>query len=113
VVCPDDTLAGVAIWDSSLDRRCHRSALCASTKTLGTLVHGAAHNIDWRLVGLLAAGSVPATIVSLIILSTADLDSAIARRMMTVALGAVLLLTSAFYFSRKNSGAIRRSRGEV
>jgi uncharacterized protein len=70
----------------------------ASTKTLGTLVHGAARNIDWRLVGLLAAGSVPATIVSLIILSAADLDSAIARRMMTVALGVVLLLTSAVLF---------------
>jgi uncharacterized membrane protein YfcA len=70
----------------------------ASTKTLGTLIHGAARNIDWRLVGLLAAGSVPATILSLVCLSAVDLDSAMARRIVRVALGAVLLLTSAFLF---------------
>jgi uncharacterized protein len=57
----------------------------ASTKTLGTLIHGLARNIDWRLVGLLAAGSVPATIASLFLLSAVDLDGAPARRFTTVA----------------------------
>ena len=71
----------------------------ASTKTLGTLVHGLARNIDWRLVGLLAAGSVPATIANLFSLSTVDLDGAPARHFTTVALGVVVLLTSAFLFS--------------
>lgn len=70
----------------------------ASTKTLGTLVHGVSRNIDWRLVGLLAAGSVTATIASLYFLSTVNLDGATARRFTTVALGVVLLLTSAFLF---------------
>src|ERR1700679_2961076 len=41
----------------------------ASTKTIGTLIHGAARTIEWRLVGLLAAGSVPATIATLIVLA--------------------------------------------
>ena len=45
----------------------------ASTKTVGTLVHGFARNIDWRIVGLLAAGSVPATVVVLAGLSLVDL----------------------------------------
>src|SRR5207344_1462825 len=31
------------------------------TKTVGTAVHGAAKTIDWRIVGRLAAGSVPVT----------------------------------------------------
>jgi hypothetical protein len=70
----------------------------ASTKTLGTLIHGMARNIHWPLVGLLALGSVPATIVSLFVLSTLQLDGAMARRLTTLALGIVLLLTAGFLF---------------
>jgi hypothetical protein len=68
----------------------------ASTKTVGTLVHGFAHNIDWRLVGLLAAGSVPATVVVLALLSRFDLDAISVRHALNFALGIVLLITSAF-----------------
>ena len=34
----------------------------AATKTGGSLVHGFARSIDWRVVGRLATGSIPATI---------------------------------------------------
>jgi uncharacterized protein len=34
----------------------------ASTKTLRPLVRAATHSVDWKPVGLLAIGSVPATI---------------------------------------------------
>ena len=68
----------------------------ASTKTVGTLVHGFARNIDWRIVGLLAAGSVPATLVVLALLSLVDLDAVPVRHGLNVALGIVLLITSAF-----------------
>ena len=68
----------------------------ASTKTVGTLVHGFARNIDWRIVGLLAAGSVPATVVVLALLSRVDLDAVAVRHVLNVALGIVLLITSAF-----------------
>jgi uncharacterized membrane protein YfcA len=68
----------------------------ASTKTLGTLLHGLSRNIDWRLVGLLAAGSVPSTALTLLLLSHLDLEGGTARRVLTMALGAALLLTSAF-----------------
>src|ERR1700728_857347 len=50
----------------------------ASTKTAGTIVHAAERTIDWRLVGLLAIGSVPATIATLILLSRVDLGGATA-----------------------------------
>src|SRR5262249_20239072 len=33
----------------------------AATKTAGSLVHGFNRNIDWRIVGRLALGSIPAT----------------------------------------------------
>src|SRR5215831_11962830 len=50
----------------------------ASTKTVGSIVHAAARTIDWALVGLLAAGSVPGTVATLIVLSQFDLGSAAA-----------------------------------
>jgi uncharacterized membrane protein YfcA len=68
----------------------------ALTKTVGTAVHGAARTVDWRLVGLLASGSVPGTIATLAIFAMADLGGAHATRTITVALAAVLLLTSTF-----------------
>ena len=41
----------------------------AATKTGGSLVHGFARSIDWRVVGRLATGSIPATILTLAALS--------------------------------------------
>jgi uncharacterized membrane protein YfcA len=73
----------------------------ASTKTVGTLVHGFARNIDWRIVGLLMAGSVPATAAALALLSTFDLSGGTAHHLITLSLGVVLLLTSAFLLGAK------------
>ena len=42
----------------------------AATKTGGSLVHGFARSIDWRVVRRLACGSVPATVATLAALST-------------------------------------------
>ena len=41
----------------------------ASTKTVGTVVHAAAKTVDWLLVALLAIGSVPAAIATLVVLA--------------------------------------------
>jgi uncharacterized protein len=41
----------------------------AATKSAGTLVHGLNRNIDWRIVGLLAVGSVPMTALTLLVSS--------------------------------------------
>ena len=68
----------------------------ASTKTVGTLVHGAGRTIDWRLVGLLALGSVPSTIMTLLALSWVDLHGAMAQDIITLTLGIVLLITALF-----------------
>jgi hypothetical protein len=68
----------------------------ASTKTLGTMVHGASRTVDWALVGLLAIGSVPATIATLLVLSRFDLHGATAQHVVALTLGAVLLFTAAF-----------------
>ena len=46
----------------------------AATKTAGASVHGFAKSIDWRIVGLLALGSLPATVI--VILSLAHFGAA-------------------------------------
>ncbi|RXH06460.1 sulfite exporter TauE/SafE family protein [Bradyrhizobium guangzhouense] len=68
----------------------------ATTKSVGTLVHSAARNIEWRIVGLLAAGSVPATILVLLGLSQFSLSGTSLRILLNIALGIVLLLTAGF-----------------
>lgn len=77
----------------------------ASTKTVGTLVHGFARNIDWRIVGLLMAGSVPATAATLVVLSTFDLSGGTAHHLITLSLGVVLLVTSAFLLGARKMRA--------
>lgn len=73
----------------------------ASTKTVGTIAHGAGKTIQWRIVGLLALGSVPASLLSLLILATIDFRSEQARHIITLALGIILLLTAFFLFCAK------------
>jgi len=66
----------------------------ASTKAVGTVVHATERTVDWRLVGLLATGSVPATIATLVVLSQIHLGSARAQHAVTLTLGCVLLITA-------------------
>jgi uncharacterized protein len=76
----------------------------ACTKTVGTVVHATARTVDWLLVGLLATGSIPASITTIIVLSQFNLQSAIARHVITLTLGAVLLITAALLILGKNVG---------
>src|SRR5690348_11611968 len=64
----------------------------AATKTAGSLVHGFARSIEWVVVRRLAAGSVPATIVTLTALSFLNLESHVARSLITIVLCVALTL---------------------
>jgi uncharacterized membrane protein YfcA len=66
----------------------------AATKTGGSLVHGYARSIDWRVVRRLASGSVPATIVTLAVLSHLNLNGDAARSLITLVLSVALFLTA-------------------
>src|SRR4051794_28017112 len=46
----------------------------SATKSVGTLVHGLNHTVNWRIVGWLAAGSVPGTAATLLVISRFDLN---------------------------------------
>src|ERR1700690_4435232 len=62
----------------------------AATKTGGSLVHGLARSIDWRVVKRLAIGSVPATIITLAVLSHFNLNGDAARGLITLVLSIAL-----------------------
>src|SRR6516162_6193021 len=53
----------------------------AVTKTGGTLVHGVYRTVDWRIVGRLAAGSLPATCVTILAMSGANLHGDAAAKL--------------------------------
>jgi hypothetical protein len=72
----------------------------AVTKSVGTLVHGYTHTVDWRVVRRLAAGSVPMTILTLVVLSFFDLNTSHAARLISRTLGAALLITALALVSR-------------
>ncbi len=68
----------------------------AITKSGGTLVHARRGNVDWRIVGLLAAGSLPAAALTLLAVSSfAPGGLGAASKLITGALGFALLLTAA------------------
>ncbi|HXA23627.1 MAG TPA: sulfite exporter TauE/SafE family protein, partial [Acetobacteraceae bacterium] len=50
----------------------------AATKTVGTLVHGVNRTVNWRMVGRLASGSVPATALTLLLISRFDITGSAA-----------------------------------
>ena len=66
----------------------------AATKTGGSLVHGFARSIDWRVVGRLATGSIPATILTLAALSHFNLSGDAARNLITLVLSIALFATA-------------------
>ncbi|HSV14794.1 MAG TPA: sulfite exporter TauE/SafE family protein, partial [Tepidisphaeraceae bacterium] len=66
----------------------------SATKTAGTLVHGLNKTVDWRIVSRLAAGSVPATLVTLFAISHYNISGPTSGRIIALVLGVMLLLTA-------------------
>jgi uncharacterized membrane protein YfcA len=67
----------------------------ATTKAVGTGVHGFRGSVDWRIVGRLAAGSVPMTILTILFCSAFGLTHHNSR-FLNEALGFVLVVTACF-----------------
>jgi uncharacterized protein len=66
----------------------------SATKTVGTLVHGLNHTVNWQIVRRLASGSVPATAVTLLVISNFAVTGPMSGRIISVVLGVMLLLTA-------------------
>ena len=66
----------------------------ASTKTIGSAVHGWRETVDWRIVRRLATGSIPAALVTLALLAHAGPLARSTQHVLLVVLGVMLLLTA-------------------
>jgi uncharacterized membrane protein YfcA len=73
----------------------------AATKTGGSAVHGLARSIHWPAVIRLASGSIPASILTLVVLWQLDLNSGTARSLVNVVLAFALFLTAASLIFRR------------
>jgi uncharacterized membrane protein YfcA len=73
----------------------------AATKTGGSLVHGLARSIHWPAVIRLASGSIPASILTLLVLSQLDLNNGAARSLVNIVLAFALILTATSLIFRK------------
>jgi len=66
----------------------------AITKAGGVWVHGRRGTVEWRIVALLAAGSVPGSLLTTHLLQTLLVQKADVNTMITTLLGTALILTS-------------------
>jgi len=73
----------------------------AATKASGSVVHNLARSIHWPAVIRLASGSIPASILTLLILWQLDLRGDAARSLVNVVLAFALMLTAASLIFRK------------
>ncbi len=82
------------------------------TKSVGTSVHRAKGMVDWRIVRLLATGSIPAALAALLVLARIGTPSPEISRIITSVLGVALLIT-AFAVLFRNSIAEWAHRREA
>jgi uncharacterized protein len=64
------------------------------TKSVGIFAHGKLGNIDWKMVKLLGLGSIPASIATILLLRTMDVESSGAIAAIKFWLGVALIITS-------------------
>ena len=83
----------------------------AITKTGGTLAHGLKGTVDWKITRLLATGSLPAAVLTLVLVgrfAPGGIDGA--ASLIKVALGFALLLTAVALIFRKHIQALALAR---
>lgn len=64
------------------------------TKATGVWVHARRGNVEWKLVGWMAAGSIPAAVIALVALHFIGVDSHPVGGLITGSLGVALILTA-------------------
>ena len=83
----------------------------AITKSGGVLVHSRRSNVDWRVTALLAAGSLPAAVVTLLIVAhVAPGGLGGASKVITMSLGIALFLTALALVFRQRLQAWSKAR---
>jgi uncharacterized protein len=73
----------------------------AVTKSVGAVVHHRRGTIDWRVAGRLAAGSIPAAMITLTILYRLGVHGPASRPLITIVLGCALIATAVCVLSHR------------
>jgi uncharacterized membrane protein YfcA len=80
------------------------------TKASGTVVHAYNRTVDWAVVGWLAAGSIPLTALTLLVLYELDIHGDATQNLITKILGFALFLTAISLIFRKQIAEIYSDR---
>ena len=80
------------------------------TKAGGVWVHGRRSNVDWQMVGWLAAGSLPAAALTVWVLSALNLESDRLGALISGVLGVALILTALALLFRERLRELSRVR---
>ena len=80
------------------------------TKTMGGWVHGRRGTVDWKVFGLLAMGSLPAAVVTIVLLKYLALDEKSLRSLVTGVLSVALLLTAIALLLKEQIKKLARRR---
>ena len=64
------------------------------TKSVGTGVHGFSGTVNWRVTGLLATGSIPATILTVLLVGRIGVASPAMAQIISLVLGIALVVTA-------------------
>jgi uncharacterized membrane protein YfcA len=85
----------------------------ATTKAVGTSVHGFRGSVDWRVVARLTTGSVPLTLITIVLCSLLGVTHHNSH-FLNGALGVVLVITACFViFQARVMGFFASSLGEI
>jgi uncharacterized membrane protein YfcA len=84
----------------------------SATKVGGSVVHGFARSIHWPAVLRLASGSIPASILTMVVLWQLDLNGEAGRSLVNIVLCFALILTASSLIFRKTVLEQLRSRME-
>src|SRR3984957_9917641 len=66
----------------------------AVTKSVGTSIHNAGKSVDWKIVGRLSLGSIPATALTLLVISHYGGASKAVTTVMSITLGIALIVSA-------------------
>lgn len=80
------------------------------TKSLGGWVHGRRGTVDWKVAGLLALGSLPASVLTIALLKYLSLDEQTLRSLVTSVLSVALLLTATALLLKNQIKKLARRR---
>jgi uncharacterized membrane protein YfcA len=86
----------------------------AATKTAGAKVHAARGHVEWRVVGLLAAGSVPAALVTVWLITHLAPHTPALEHIITATIGVALLISAlSLLFNQAGSRLATKIAGKL